>query len=207
MAEMFEWLARTRTFKTLIDIGANGGAFGAFLQKKFAIETVHAIEPLSKHGAGLRNRGFIVHGYALADYERAEDLLITEADSASSLLMPSALCKREYPRVRLIDSETVHVRPLDTLSLHPLPEPILVKIDAQGCEAAILRGGRETLSKAAAVYIEQSFVPLYEGGSLFGEVHAELADLGFALRGFRNQLEAANGEPLFAHCIYLRPNP
>lgn len=204
MADIFSWLAATQRFRSLIDIGASDGAFGAFLQKKFALEVVHAIEPLSRHEAALRARGFIVHGYALSDYERAGDLLITEADSASSLLMPSTLCRREYPQVRLVDSETVHVRQLDTLSLDPLPAPILVKIDAQGSEAAILRGGRETIAKASAVYVEQSFVPLYEGSSLFGDVHQELSALGFAFRGIFKQHEGANGEPLFSHCIYLK---
>lgn len=206
MPDIFSWLAGTQTFRSLIDIGASDGAFGAFLAKKFGVETVHAVEPLMRHEAALRERGFIVHGYALSDYERAADLLITEADSASSLLIPSALCRREYPQVRLVDSETVHVRQLDTLSLDPLPEPVFIKVDAQGSEAAILRGGRETLSKASAIYIEQSFVPLYDGSSLFGEVHAELSALGFSFRGIHKQHEASNGEPLFAHCVYLKPD-
>jgi len=204
MADFFDWLATTQRFNTLIDIGANDGAFGAFLQHKLGIEIVHAIEPLSRHEAALRERNFIVHSCALSDFESASELFVSENDAASSLLSPSERCLAEYPQTRLVDHEAVHVRLLDRLPLEPLREPLLIKIDAQGVEAAIIRGGRSTFAKAQAVYVETSFVPLYEGSALFGDVHAELSALGLELRGFRAQHEAANGEPLFAHAIYLR---
>jgi FkbM family methyltransferase len=204
MADFFTWLANTQRFSSLIDIGANDGAFGAFLQRRFAIETVHAIEPLSKHGSALRQRDFIVHSCALSDSDGAAELIISENDAGSSLLAPSQRCLDEYPQIRSVDREMVQVRPLDGLPLDPLPAPLLIKMDAQGLEPAIIRGGRQTFAKAQAVYVETSFVPLYEGSGLFGDVHAELSALGFELRGFRAQHEGANGEPLFAHVIYLR---
>lgn len=204
MADFFTWLANTQRFKSLIDIGANDGAFGAFLQQKLGLEVVHAIEPLSRHASALSERGFVVHSCALSDREGVSELVVSENDSGSSLLPASERCLSEYPQIRPVSRETVQVRELDRLELEPLPLPLLIKIDAQGAEAAIIRGGRDTFAKAAAVYIEMSFVPLYDGSALFGDVHAELSALGFDLRGFRAQHEAANGEPLFAHAIYLR---
>jgi FkbM family methyltransferase len=204
MADFFSWLANTQRFNSLIDIGANDGAFGAFLQRTFGIGTVHAIEPLSSRKSALLERDFIVHSCAVSDREEVAELKVSENDSGSSLLAPSKRCLDEYPQVRLVDRQQVPVRLLDNLPLDPLPEPILIKVDAQGVEPAIVRGGKATFAKAQAVYIETSFVPLYEGSGLFGDVHAELSALGFELRGFRAQHDAANGEPLFAHAIYLR---
>lgn len=202
--DIFSWLAATQTFKTLIDIGANDGAFGAFLQRKFAIDVVHAIEPLSRQELALRARDFIVHSCALSDVEHVGSLHVSEQDSGSSLLRPSERCLAEYPQIRELEQEIVQVRRLDSLPLQPLTLPLLVKIDAQGVEAAIIRGGREVFAQAQAVYVETSFVPMYEGSALFGEVHTELSAHGLALRGFRAQHVGANGEPLFAHAVYLR---
>jgi FkbM family methyltransferase len=204
MADFFSWLANTQRFTSLIDIGASDGAFGAFLQRRFGIETVHAVEPLSHHEPALLQRNFIVHSCALSDREGVAELHITENDTGSSLLTPSAQCLAEYPQIRPVDRQQVQVRRLDDLPLDPLPGPTLIKVDAQGVEPAIIRGGKATFAKAHAVYIETSFVPLYEGSGLFADVHAELSALSFELRGFRAQHEAADGEPLFAHVIYLR---
>lgn len=204
MTDFFTWLANAQRFKTLIDIGANNGAFGEFLQHKLGIETVHAIEPLSRYESILRERGFTVHRCALSDADRAGELFVSENDAGSSLLSASERCLAEFPQIRRVEQEAVHVRRLDDLPLDPLDLPLLIKIDAQGVEDAIIRGGRNTFAKAAAVHVEMNFVPLYEGCALFGDVHAELSALGFQLRGFRSQKEAADGEPLFAHVIYLR---
>ena len=65
-----------------------------------------------------------MHSCALSDSDGAADLLISENDAGSSLLTPSQRCLVEYPQIRLIDRETVQVRPLDSLSLDPLPMPL-----------------------------------------------------------------------------------
>ena len=204
MSDFFTWLAGAHRFKALIDIGANDGSFGAFLRLKLGVETVHAIEPLSRHETALRALNFIVHACALSDADGEGDLLVSQNDAGSSLLTPSQRCLEEYPQIRPATRQAVRVCRLDSLPLRPLPAPLLIKVDAQGVEPAIIRGGRETFAKAQAVYIETSFVALYEGSGLFGDVHAELSPLGFEFRGIRAQHEAANGEPLFAHALYLK---
>lgn len=59
----------------------------------------------------------------------------------------------------------------------------LVKIDVQGMELDVLRGGTETLNRAAAVLIEINYVPHYYGASPFSRVHSALECHGFMLFG------------------------
>jgi FkbM family methyltransferase len=152
----------------------------------------------------LNDRGFTVHQMALSDYEGEADLVVSESDVGSSLLAPTAYCVGEYPQIRTIGTEKVRVRRLDDV-LGALDGDVMIKMDAQGAEDAIIRGGARVFGAAQVVLTEVSFVPLYERSALFNDVHVELTALGFLLRGFRGQHAAAkSGEPLFAHCVYVR---
>lgn len=54
-----------------------------------------------------------------------------------------------------------------------------LKIDVQGAELMVFRGGRAKLAQAVAVQTEVAFTPLYENQPLFGDVDAELRSQGF----------------------------
>jgi FkbM family methyltransferase len=55
---------------------------------------------------------------------------------------------------------------LDALRDVALESPVLLKIDAQGYEAQVLRGAVETCrSRVDDIVLETSFTPLYEGAS------------------------------------------
>ena len=69
----------------------------------------------------------------------------------------------------------------DVADLGPMD---LLKIDIQGSELSVFQNGRQTLSRAVAVHTEVTFVPLYAGQPLFGEVDAELRAQGFVLHTF-----------------------
>jgi hypothetical protein len=68
----------------------------------------------------------------------------------------------------------------------------------------VIQGGIKTFSLARCVLIEMSFVLMYKEQPLFEEVHSLLVGLGFRLAGIKNQIVSSQGQPLFAHCFYLR---
>ncbi|WP_245885513.1 FkbM family methyltransferase [Kineococcus rhizosphaerae] len=109
------------------------------------------------------------------------ELKVTWMNGMTSLFEPdvrrlSAL--NEFARYgEVLRRGTVATKRLDDLDdLGPLD---LLKIDVQGSELTIFQNGRRTLAGAVAVHTEVSFVPLYEGQPLFGEVDAELRAQGF----------------------------
>jgi hypothetical protein len=97
----------------------------------------------------------------------------------------------------------------------PLPRIDFVKIDTQGFEIEVLRGGRTTITgQVVGVEIEVEFAPLYEGQPLFRHVDAFLAECGFTLfklrrqewvrRGFEHDARGTAGQLVFGDALYLR---
>ena len=54
----------------------------------------------------------------------------------------------------------------------------LLKIDVQGAELMVFKGGGERLKRAVAIHTEVCFLSLYKNQPLFGEVDLELRSLG-----------------------------
>lgn len=91
-----------------------------------------------------------------------------------------------------------------------------LKIDVQGSELAVFRGGRGRLAKAVVVQTEVSFMPLYRGQPLFADVDAELRAAGFVPHCFTDfaksligPMQATGGSVAFnqlvdADIVYVR---
>lgn len=201
-----EWLSRLHRVRTVIDIGANTGTYAEYLKETFRPERVIVFEPQEKHAAGLRRRGFEVFSIALGDENGAVELNINSHDASSSLLHLGAPHLEEWPHlVETGERASVPIRRLDDCIPPDLADEILIKVDVQGYEDAVLRGGAKTFGRAGVVLIEMSFVPMYAGQPLFHDVHAQLTALGFRFTGFKNQqISSRTGQPLFAHCVYER---
>lgn len=78
--------------------------------------------------------------------------------------------------------------PMQTVALDTSPdiEPFdLLKIDIQGGEVDVFRGGRTILAGAVAVIVELRYFRLYENEPMLGGVDIELRAQGFELHKFR----------------------
>ncbi len=58
---------------------------------------------------------------------------------------------------------------------------IFLKLDVQGFEPQVLTGAAHTLSRASAVQLEMSLVPLYEGELLLSQMCTTMSAKGFDL--------------------------
>lgn len=61
-----------------------------------------------------------------------------------------------------------------------------IKLDTQGSELDIIRGGRDVLSSSLVIETEVEFNPLYLDQPLFGQIDAYLRAVGFTFWGFEN---------------------
>ncbi|MEP6716480.1 MAG: FkbM family methyltransferase, partial [Terriglobia bacterium] len=85
-----------------------------------------------------------------------------------------------------------------------LETPIIVKMDVQGFEDQVIRGGERSIRRCQAVISEVSFVALYEGQPLFGQIHQQMSELGFRLAGMIENVSDPNtGEILQADAIFV----
>jgi len=192
--------------RTLIDIGANKGQFSLAARARLAGLGIIAFEPLPEAADRFErlfggDPGVALHRVALSEAEGEAEFHVTDRSDSSSLLKPGAAQDAAFG-VRESATIRVPVRRLDhCLALADLPRPILIKIDVQGAELGVLKGCAD-LEAADFVYVELSFVELYEGQPLFGEVAAYLAGRGFALAGVFNQVTTARFGPTQADFLF-----
>ena len=102
----------------------------------------------------------------------------------------------------------VPVARLDSLlSAAEIAEPALLKVDVQGHEYEALEGCSGILPAFRQVAVEASFVELYEGQRLAGEVTALLENAGFSLAGVFDVKQASSGQCLQADLLFARRDP
>jgi FkbM family methyltransferase len=193
---------------SLIDVGANAGQFTAAALFHWPELQVHAFEPLPDEAATLEANfaslpNVHVHGMALGDEDGLAVLHRHAYSLSSSLLSTTPEARSRFDWAEEAAHVEVAVGRLDSvLASAVLPEPVLLKVDVQGFESQVFAGGAVTLSKVAAIVVEQAFEPFYEGQLPFPQGHAQLAEAGWVLArvlAMRNE----DGMPVEADCLYL----
>jgi FkbM family methyltransferase len=172
---------------------------------------MHCFEPVSKAAVRLRRvtaglRGVFVHDVALGDAPGEMEFHINRHSHSSSALRLARGHQRAFPGAREVAVVRVPVRTLDgVLEQETLESPVLLKLDVQGFELRVLRGGRKTLRRVDFVVLEASFRQLYEGEPLYNEVADEMHQLGFRLlRPVGWLTEPRTGEVLQMDALFSR---
>ena len=148
-----------------------------------------------------------MHQVALAEAPGEATFFENGYGPASSLLRVSDVSRRVFLETERESAVTVALARLDdVLPADTLERDIMIKIDVQGAEDRVIKGGRAVFSAAKIVLVEMAFVPIYQGQPLFEEVHGLLEACGLRLAGFKNQIDEPYRQPLFAHCLYHRPD-
>lgn len=193
---------------TLIDVGANKGQFSTAVRGLFPNAAIEAFEPLPDAAARFEavfrtDRHTRLHRVALGEHAQTRRFYVADRADSSSLLKPGN-GQREAYGVELAREIEVQVERLDAaIDLAALARPILLKIDVQGAELEVLKGIAE-LGAIDFIYVELSFVELYEKQALFEDVRAHLAERDFVLRGVFNQSSTAAFGPTQADCLFVR---
>jgi len=207
--ERLEWLRR-HDIRTVIDIGANAGQFAALVRNALPDASIYSFEPIADvHAELVKNMRadakFTAFPFGLGEQDEERAINRNEFTPSSSLLPMNSLHQETFPFAVASRKETVSVRRLDDLRDRMRLEPnVLIKIDVQGYEDRVIRGGLQTFREAAVVLMEVGIEPLYEGQWLFAEMHDALRDLGFDFKGIYGQLLAGDGAPLQADVIFVR---
>lgn len=181
-------LLRELDISAVVDVGANEGQYGRDLRALGYRGRIVSIEPLAEpYGrlAKAAGRDFDWKAVRAAAADSAGMLTMHVAgNSVSSSLLPMLPAHAiAAPQSRYIAEEVVTATTVDDIvrSNGLDASRTLLKIDAQGFEAAVLDGAAESTDRLAAVQLELSLVPLYEGQNLMPELVERLAGLGFEL--------------------------
>lgn len=192
----------------VVDVGANVGQWSTMFLDLVAPERLIIIEPEPKAFAVLwqtfgGNNGIELHNVAIGGCAGRAKLKVTRDSTGASLLNPRLEMRALIGSNWTVESEIeVEVATLDRL-LEKEPAISLLKIDVQGSEREVLAGAKETLAKTKFILTELNYMPQYEGGSWFADVHQILTrDHGFYLANASRPL-VLNGRASMCDGLYV----
>jgi FkbM family methyltransferase len=201
-------------FKCVIDVGANRGQFALIARKIFPKAKIYSFEPLEEPGRIFKNifendPNVTLFPYAIGRKKTTASIHVTKDDDSSSILPISKMQSGLFPGATETETRQVMVYPLSQL-LDPasIPSASLLKIDVQGYELEVLKGCEDILQKFSHLYIECSFIELYEGQALAHQIIAWLEERNFVLSSIHNLYYgktglAIQGDFLFTHRVNL----
>lgn len=197
--------------KTVVDVGANRGQFSLVARTCFPDARIYAFEPLHEPAEKYRRVLFgkdtnvVLRECAIGRGRETKVIHVSNADDSSSLLPIGDMQTHLFPETREKETREVQVYSLDEmLSPGDILPPALLKIDVQGFELDVLHGCESLLPDFSWVYVECSFVELYEGQALADEVINFLHGHGFVLRGVYNLFYDSSGKAIQGDFLFER---
>lgn len=193
--------------RTVIDVGANKGQFSTLARFLWPQAAIYAFEPLPEPSRRYRaavGRRATLFNVALGDIETTTDIHIASREDSSSLLPLGARQKQLFAMEELTTLK-VPVRRLDNvLADVAVAAPALLKIDVQGFEYEVLRGLGSLVDAIRWVYVEASFVELYEGQKLYPELVGLMSEIGYHEIGKSNPAHDLEGNEVQADILFER---
>lgn len=147
-------------FDVVLDVGGNVGEFAEACKTAWPEARVTSFEPVPKIARENEKRAqgrWWVETVGISDHAGRETMrFCVNQHSASTMQKPGTLRRDRFGITDRFKEIDVHVLPLDSY-LHLLDDGggrALVKIDVEGHEAHVIRGGRDVLSLADVVVCE-----------------------------------------------------
>lgn len=192
--------------KGILDIGAFEGAFARTARHFFAQSPILMLE--AQPGKEVQLKAIaaqlpdVDYRIVLLGTETRADVAFHHVNAAINS-SGSSLYEEQtrYPR----DTISLPMRRLDDVLAEMAGREFdLLKVDVQGAEIDVLRGGVRTLAGIVAIVIELSLLEYNKGAPLIGEVMRWLAEQGFALFDVFPVSRIPTGALLQVDGIFLR---
>lgn len=161
-------------FTSVFDVGAHLGTWSTSLAGAFLdIPQFFLFEPNIKHKLQLQATGLPNFCVLLADSERWIDFY--SIDGTGDSVFPEN--SKHYEKIK---PKQVFARTLDSVCAEfELPSPTLIKLDTQGSEIAILKGGQQILRGVSLLYLEIPLVRYNGGAPSFDEYMEYISSIDF----------------------------
>lgn len=181
----FEW-CKIFKISTFIDIGANEGNVSNAINYISPNTAIFAFEPLKQKGrlirSKIKSKNLTVEPLALSDRSGTQTFYEYGLDVASSFLKPDPKTFRK--NMHVAKSYPVKITTLDQYFRNKkLKKPIFVKMDVEGTEDLIIKGGQKTLMDVSFIVIETSFIKIRPNQCQFDKIYNQLTKLGFVYKG------------------------
>lgn len=190
----------------VFDVGANVGQYGLQLRERIGYRgPLLSFEPIPGAASHLRlltqhDAAWQVRECALDDRRGCARFNVMIGDQFSSLMAPSKQFEGRFHGQHVIRS-VIEVEVITlTEAVHEAPAFArgLLKLDTQGNELRILRGGADVLALFPVIQLEVGFQLLYEGQVEFSQAVVELDAWGYRLSAL-----FPNNEGHFPHLLEM----
>jgi len=172
---------------TIIDVGANRGQFVLAAREYFPEAKIYSFEPCKRafenFSKCFRNQKNIsCFNFGLGDINGETEFYENSFDQISSFLRIGNDNKNIVYRNSRVASTKAVVRKLDDIyfSMDVVP-PVLLKLDVQGFEDRVLKGGLKSLKNIDYILLEMAFEKLYENQLLFDDMYNFLISLDYRI--------------------------
>lgn len=187
-------------FDTVIDIGGNVGDFAEEAHGAWPLASVYSFEPvpeLAAHNLERAQGRWQVYTLAVSKAEGEAELRVcVNQHSASTMQRPGSARAEHFKLADRYETITVATAPLDDLIPY-VDGRLLVKIDVEGHEGAVLAGGHELLALAETVVCEvQNDPAVYVDAAPAHTLDKRLGEAGLRFAGIAGVLSAPRGGPV-----------
>lgn len=198
----------------VVDVGANSGQFAelvmacGFEGKVISFEAVPEIYRELQRRAGRGTSNWKIGRCTAVGAQDGEIDINVAGNLASSSVLP--MLKRHVeaaPQSAYSGSVRVPLSRLDSLVGSDIPQKgeVFLKVDTQGYELQVLRGGEELLKRVTALQVELSTMPLYDGAPSLLEMLLYIDERGFKIFGMVPELfSRATGQLLQVNGVFVR---
>ena len=204
-------LAKKLAPTAVLDVGAHEGQTSLELARRLPDVRIHAFEPTPCSADVYRVRlarcpTATLHQIALDEAVGTADFYMNENSQTNSLL------ENDQDNIRFLRESTAHrgvlrvrVETLEHWAAQVQPEgSLFIKMDVQGSELRVLRGGsRVVRERTAVVYSEVSLAALYRGQADLFVLNQWLRDAGFELYQLYRTRSNAAGRALWADALWV----
>src|SRR5690606_4031283 len=156
----------------------------------------------------VKDLGVNCYNYGLSNQNTEAEIHVSGNLVSSSLLPMNDIHQELYPQSTYTAKEKIKLIRLDDFfEKHSvsLQGNTLIKVDVQGFEENVLKGGLKTFSEASVVVIETSFIHMYKGQWLFDDVYMELKRMGFVFIGLVDQELNKNLKiPMYGDGLFIK---
>lgn len=199
--------------QTVLDVGSYIGSFAYAIRHILPQAHITSFEPLQDNYTRLVKNlsplgNFQAFNTAIGEHAGELEFHRSEFSPSSSALEMGELHRQAFPQTANATTLRVPVARLDDyLDRINMTPPVLLKIDVQGYEDAVLRGAGQVLKQVDYLEIEVSYQPLYSGQVLFEGIHQLLVQAGFRFAGnLDSMLSPLDGSILQSDALFIR-NP
>jgi FkbM family methyltransferase len=199
---------RSQRVMLVLDVGANIGQFAMHLRDNGYSGKIISFEPIGDVFAELaknaeRDGNWSAVNVGLGRAEGTSLINVSNETVFSSILQQTDYATASYPGARPIRQESIKMMRLDDVFEHH-DGVVLLKIDTQGFESAVLDGATKALRSINAVWLELPIVHLYQGVWSLEDAVAYMDARGFML----SQIKPVNSnwdDPVIeVDCLFRR---